>query len=270
MATRRSSATQTARVRLGSLGMSEYAPFHLGAFTGSNSTEVPLFSPTESITVKSIKLNDTTKITGHTENYGTATVYNKGTAGSGTTSVAARATNSTTANDLNAFIPWALTNSTTAADLVIDSGELLTFKWTEAGTGQDLVSASLVVEFTRASNTEVPVFRASQRCKITGVRLVNMAAITGNASHYGTFALTNRGTAGSGTTSVASRATDTATTDDVTAKVPWTVTLSTTPANLYVEAGEELTASWTITGSGADLTEASVEIDYIPTTGMEV
>jgi hypothetical protein len=250
--------------------MSDYAPFHIGAFTGSNSTEVPLFSPTESITIKSIKLNDTTKITGSTENYGTATVYNKGAAGSGTTSVAERATNSTTANDLLAFIPWSLTNSTTAASLVIDSGELLSFKWVEAGTGQDLVSASVTIEFTRASNTEIPVFRAERRCKIEAVRLVNMAAITGNASNYGTFALTNRGTAGSGTTSVASRATDTATTDDVAAKVPWTVTLSTTPANLYVEADEELTASWTITGTGDDLTQALIEVDYIPTTGLEV
>ena len=270
MATRRNTATQTIRAPLGHLGGKSYETVYTGVLTGSNSTEVLLLAPAESVTISSIKLTNMAKITGDTENYGTLTCYNRGSAAAGTTSVAARSSNSTTANDILAKIPWALTNSGTAADLVIDSGEVLTALWSEAGTGQDTTDSSITVEYSRASNTEVPVWRAPYRCKVTSVKLVNMADITGNASNYGTMAVVNRGTSGSGTTSVASRATDTATTDDVTAKVPWTVTLSTTPANTYLEAGEQLTATWTQTGSGTDLTEASLEIEVVPTTGMEV
>ena len=123
------------------------APVYLGAFTGSSSTVRPLFTAPVACRIVSIKLMDLTGVTAHTQNYGTATVYNVGTAGSGTTSVAARATDTATTDDITAFAPWDITLSTTEADLELAAGEALAFKWTEAGTGQDLGGALVVVNY---------------------------------------------------------------------------------------------------------------------------
>jgi hypothetical protein len=258
-----------ATVRLGSPTTQDEVTARLGALTGSDSTEVVCWVPAEACTVKAVKLVDITGITGHTTNYATLTVYNRGSAGTGSTSVAARAT-SGTANTITAKSAWDVTVSTTAANLVLAAGDCITAALTEAGTGQDLAGASLTLHYTRASNDEVVAFIPDAKVKILSVKLVNQAAITGNASNYGTLTVYNRGAAGTGTTAVAQRATDTATTDDVTANVPWEVTLSSTPAALYVEAGEALTCEWAQTGTGGDLTEASVMIAYVYHTGQEV
>ena len=124
---------------------------YVGALTGSNSTEVPIFTAPLACRIVSINLVDLTGVTAHTQNYGTATVTNKGTDGSGTTSVAARATDTATTDDITAFKVWALTNSTTEADLELAANEVLAFAWTEAGSGQDLGGAAVTVNYAHGS-----------------------------------------------------------------------------------------------------------------------
>jgi len=120
---------------------------YLGAMTGSNSTELPVFVAETACRIVAVDLVDITGVTAHAENYGTATLTNKGTAGSGTDVVAVRATNVATTSTITANKPWALTLSSTQANLEVGAGECLTFSWTEAGTGQDLGGALLVIHY---------------------------------------------------------------------------------------------------------------------------
>lgn len=72
-------------------------------------------------------------VTGHTTDYFTATVTNRGAAGAGTTAVAALAfTNAVTAA---AFAAKTLTASATAADLNVVEGDVLTLDKTVAASG---------------------------------------------------------------------------------------------------------------------------------------
>lgn len=71
--------------------------------------------------------------TGHTTNYATVTVTNKGTNGSGSTAVAALAL--TNGVDLTAFDEKAITLSTTEASLNLAEGDVLSVAVTKAGTG---------------------------------------------------------------------------------------------------------------------------------------
>ena len=120
---------------------------YLGAMTGSNSTELPVFVAETACRIVAVDLVDIAGVTAHTENYGTATLTNKGTAASGTDVVATRATNVATTSTITANKPWALTLSSTQANLEVGAGECLTFSWTEAGTGQDLGGALLVIHY---------------------------------------------------------------------------------------------------------------------------
>ena len=120
---------------------------YLGAMTGSNSTKLPVFVAETACRIVAVDLVDIAGVTAHTENYGTATLTNKGTAASGTDVVATRATNVATTSTITANKPWALTLSSTQANLEVGAGECLTFSWTEAGTGQDLGGALLVIHY---------------------------------------------------------------------------------------------------------------------------
>jgi len=82
---------------------------------------------------------------------------------------------------------------------------------------------------------------------------------THNATNYRTFELTNRGTAGSGTTAVA---VGTTITDDITQYVPFA--LAITPADRIVERGEVLTFSSTHTASGVAQGEGILAVVYRP------
>ena len=120
---------------------------YLGAFTGSNSTELPVFVAETACRIVAVDLVDITGVTAHTANYGIATLTNKGTAGSGSDVVAVRATDTPTTDNIAANTPWALVLSTTQANLEVGAGECLCFSWTEAGTGQDLAGALLVIHY---------------------------------------------------------------------------------------------------------------------------
>ena len=120
---------------------------HLGAMVGSTGTELPCFVAEVACRIVAVELVDITGVTAHGTNSGTATVTNKGTTGSGTTSVAARATDTVTTDIITAFKPWTVTVSTTEASREVAAGESLAFKWTEAGSGQDLGGVTIAVHY---------------------------------------------------------------------------------------------------------------------------
>ncbi len=124
---------------------------YLGAFTGSSATEYPVFVAEVACRIVAVDLVDITGVTAHADNYGVATLTNKGTTGSGATSVAARNTDTASTDDIDSFAAWALTMSTTEASREVAAGEALAFKWSEAGTGQDLAGAALAIHYAIGS-----------------------------------------------------------------------------------------------------------------------
>ena len=85
---------------------------------------------------------------------------------------------------------------------------------------------------------------------VSNVSIVPEAALTANATNFRTFRVINKGQAGAGSTVVASRPTSTPTTDDLVAFDEKAITLSGTPANLQVAAGDILVADETVAASG--------------------
>lgn len=85
---------------------------------------------------------------------------------------------------------------------------------------------------------------------VTSVSITPEANLTAHASNYRTFALVNKGAAGSGSTTIATFATDTVTTDDLTAFDEKAIPLSATAANLVVAAGDQLVIVETVAASG--------------------
>lgn len=84
--------------------------------------------------------------------------------------------------------------------------------------------------------------------EVTAVKWVPEEAFTGAATNYVTMSLRNLGTAGSGTTDMASLACS-STGVSVGAKTPLAITLSSTTANKQASAGEVL--EWLIAPSGS-------------------
>jgi glutamine amidotransferase PdxT len=82
------------------------------------------------------------------------------------------------------------------------------------------------------------------------VKIVPEAALTANATNFRTFRVLNKGQSGSGSTVVATFATDTPTTDDLAAFDEKSIPLSGTAANLVVAAGDVLAADETVAASG--------------------
>ncbi len=128
---------------------------HVGSLVGSSATEVALLEAPVRLRVNKVSLLNGDAIAAHADNYGTGTVYNKGTTGSGTTSVAAKTTKTETGAAVVAFAGWDLVMSTTPANLVLEVGESLAFKWSEAGTGQDLTLANVQIEWVPHSGMAV-------------------------------------------------------------------------------------------------------------------
>lgn len=116
---------------------------------------------------------------------------------------------------------------------------------------------------------ERTVFVSSNPARFIAANIVDGVAKTGHANNYGTYEIINRGQAGAGTTVVASRSTDTPTTDDIDDYVAWPLTNSTTKANLEITAGDVLTFKASEEGSATsgDLTEATLILEYADGTG---
>ena len=115
---------------------------------------------------------------------------------------------------------------------------------------------------------EVLVFTAPCACRIVGIWLADGTAKTGHGTNYGTYTAYNK-TTGAGAVVVASRATDTPTTDDIVANVGWPVTLSTTLSALNMAQGECLTFKAVEAGAATsgDLVTALVSVAYVPGIG---
>ena len=116
---------------------------------------------------------------------------------------------------------------------------------------------------TAGTDNESPIFRAPFNLKVTAVRFIPETAVVGGATNFATVAVRNKGAAGTGTTVVASKAFDTATTDDVAAFDEDAITLSATAANLLVAEGEVLAANVTKDGTGESI-DGILIVEYIP------
>lgn len=122
----------------------------------------------------------------------------------------------------------------------------------------------LPVAFATAGTAdESPIWRAPIACRVTAVRYLAETAITGTATNYGTLSLQNKGTAGSGTTEIATFAFDTPTTDDVAAFDEKALTLSGTPANLVLAAGDVVSVKKAVAGTGQVL-DGMIVIELAP------
>jgi hypothetical protein len=112
---------------------------------------------------------------------------------------------------------------------------------------------TLVVEYPAAavaqgSTANTPVTKAPFAATVTAVEYVTAAAITGANTNNRVVTLANKGTAGSGTTAVATLTFASGT--NAAAAASTAITLSGTAANLLVAAGEVLQWQSTINGTG--------------------
>lgn len=85
---------------------------------------------------------------------------------------------------------------------------------------------------------------------VSAASITPEAAGTANGTNYRTFKIVNKGAAGSGTTAVATFATDTPTTDDLKAFDEKALPLSGTAADLVVAAGDILAVVETVAAEG--------------------
>lgn len=125
--------------------------------------------------------------------------------------------------------------------------------------GDLLVRAFVPGQGTAGTPDDWAILEAEQAITITGARLIPNAAITANGSNFFDLALINKGAAGAGNTSVATRSW--AATNSV-AFVPEAMTLSGTAANLNLAAGDVLDLARTVTGTGLAMPDMLVVVKY--------
>lgn len=98
--------------------------------------------------------------------------------------------------------------------------------------------------------------------RISRVVFVPSASVTANGSNFRTITMRNKGTNGlSGTTAVASRAWSSV---NSVASTPELYTLSGTPANLEVKAGDVLDLNQAATGTGLIIPAGAFTIYVVP------
>lgn len=85
---------------------------------------------------------------------------------------------------------------------------------------------------------------------VSSVTIVPEANLTANGTNYRTFRLVNKGQSGSGSTVIATFATDTPTTDDLAAFDEKTIPLSGVAGATTVAEGDVLAVDETVTASG--------------------
>jgi len=111
---------------------------------GSSASEGIIFVAPTKVTVVGIDLVENAATGADSTNYGTATIYNKGPTGSGTTSVATRATNLAGGGATVKDDPTAMTLS---SNIALAKGDALTVGWVEAGTSLDLTRPALAIHY---------------------------------------------------------------------------------------------------------------------------
>lgn len=117
--------------------------------------------------------------------------------------------------------------------------------------GIDAVSAG--------STTELPVFVAPFRCKITKVSIVPSSAITGADTNYMTLGFKNKGGSGSGTAVMASQAFTSG--NDVSAHDEFTFGESV--VNNTLNKGDVISFYKAESGTGMDMPALLAKIEYI-------
>jgi hypothetical protein len=85
---------------------------------------------------------------------------------------------------------------------------------------------------------------------VTAASITPNAAVTGHATNYRTFTLTNKGQDGTGTTSIGTFSTSSTPANDLAAGDERALTLSGTAANLDVAEGDILAMVETVAASG--------------------
>jgi len=115
-------------------------------------------------------------------------------------------------------------------------------------------------------------WRAPERCVLSSITVTTSTGIAADKTNIATVTATNLGSAGAGTTVVATRTTDSDVTGSgaIVAKVPWTLINSATAANLEIEAGDVLEIAFTEGGTAAsgDMTNVTLNINTIPGAGI--
>lgn len=105
------------------------------------------------------------------------------------------------------------------------------------------------------------LLRADENIKVTAIYWIPDAAVTGHDTNYFSIAIRNEGTDGTGTTAVTSTKAYTASTDSV-AQVPEALTVSTTEADVLVDAGEVLSMVRTVAASGLAQPDGLCEVHF--------
>lgn len=96
---------------------------------------------------------------------------------------------------------------------------------------------------------------------VTEVRIIPEANLTANGTNYRTFRVLNKGQDGNGATVVATFATDTVTTDDLSDFDEKIIPLSAVAGATTVAEGDVLAVDETVTGTGVAHSGYRVEID---------
>jgi hypothetical protein len=118
------------------------------------------------------------------------------------------------------------------------------------------------------AQTETPIWvnNTGETVKITSVKITTPVNVTANATNYATFTVNHRTSAGASATAIIAFATDTPTTDDITAFAPKSVT--PTAGNDLVPVGGVVTLAVSKTAAGvaiaAATSQARVNIQYEP------
>ena len=128
-------------------------------------------------------------------------------------------------------------------------------------SGDIMVVRSIPAEGTAGDADTWSLFEAPNDIEITAVSVIFDEDVTGAATNNFAVAVRNEGTDGTGSTAV----TDTKTYDngvDAVAQVPEDLTLSSTAANLDVDAGEVLSLVRTVNNTGLASPSGVVQVTY--------
>jgi len=107
----------------------------------------------------------------------------------------------------------------------------------------------------------IPVFVAPCRCQVLGVTLINGATVAAHTQNYTSVEIKNVGASGSGNVVLGSITT---TQTGLTALVEREVPLTGEPT---LSRGDVVAATVTKAGTGADLTNACIVIEWAPRVG---
>jgi len=105
------------------------------------------------------------------------------------------------------------------------------------------------------------LFVAVQDMKVTAVKWIPDAAVSGADTNNFSLTTRNEGSDGTGTTAVTSAKTYASGTDSV-AQTPESLTLSTTAADLLIDSGEVLSLVRAVNGTGLASPAGAVQAEY--------